>query len=260
MNRMVAMQIPAPGKPLEKIERAIAEPGPGEVLIQVSACGVCRTDLHVLDGEIPANYPIIPGHEIVGRVVAVGPGADALAITQRVGVAWLGHVCGQYPYCRAGRENLCDAPLFTGATHDGGYATHVIADARYCLALPDRFSDIEVAPLLCAGLIGWRATRRLSGFTALVPPPIFWRRWRARKGAPCMPSPRMATIWAGFRPVAGLRLGGRRIAGPAGIAGCRLYLRAGRRSGSYRPACRSQGRQGRLRGHPYERYPVLSLC
>jgi propanol-preferring alcohol dehydrogenase len=164
---MVAMQISAPGEPLVWIERAVPKPSVGELLIEVAACGVCRTDLHVLDGEIPARYPIIPGHEIVGRVVAIGPGVKAFAMGQRVGIPWLGHTCGQCPYCRAGKENLCDAPLFTGATRDGGYASHVIADAHYCFDLPERFSDVEAAPLLCAGLIGWRALR-LAGRAAVI--------------------------------------------------------------------------------------------
>lgn len=164
---MIAMQIPAAGGALVRIERPIPHPGPGELLIEVSACGVCRTDLHVLDGEIAAHYPIIPGHEIVGRVTALGSGVEAFTIGQRVGVPWLGHTCGVCPYCRAGRENLCDAPLFTGATRDGGYASHTIADAQYCFDLPDRFSDVGAAPLLCAGLIGWRALR-LAGPAGVI--------------------------------------------------------------------------------------------
>ena len=159
MKPMVAMQIPAPGAALRRIELPIPDPGPGELLIEIAACGVCRTDLHVLDGEISAHYPIIPGHEIVGRVAARGTDVEGFAIGQRVGVPWLGHTCDICSYCRAGRENLCDAPLFTGATRDGGYASHAIADARYCFDLPDCFSDVEAAPLLCAGLIGWRALR-----------------------------------------------------------------------------------------------------
>ena len=161
------MQIPAPGAALVRIERPVPDPGPGELLIEVAACGVCRTDLHVLDGEIPAHYPIIPGHEIVGRVAAIGSSVERFIIGQRVGVPWLGHTCGVCPYCRAKRENLCDAPLFTGATRDGGYASHAIADAQYCFDLPDRFSDVEAAPLLCAGLIGWRALR-LAGPASVV--------------------------------------------------------------------------------------------
>jgi propanol-preferring alcohol dehydrogenase len=159
MKRMVAMQIVRPGRPLQRIERPVPRPDDGEVLIEVAACGVCRTDLHALDGEIAAAYPIVPGHEIVGHVVAIGDRVTGLTLGQRVGVPWLGHTCGHCPYCLAGRENLCDEPEFTGATRDGGYATHVVADAGYCFSLPERFTDVEAAPLLCAGLIGWRALR-----------------------------------------------------------------------------------------------------
>lgn len=158
-DRMIAMQIDAPGRPLRRVEREVPVPGPGEVLIAVGACGVCRTDLHVLDGEIPAHYPVVPGHEIVGRVLTLGDEVREFAVGQRVGVPWLGHTCGTCPYCTSDRENLCDRPEFTGATRDGGYATHVVANAHYCFALPDRLSDMEAAPLLCAGLIGWRALR-----------------------------------------------------------------------------------------------------
>lgn len=167
VSGMVAMQIGAPCRPLEWVERPVPEPAAGELLVRVAACGVCRTDLHVLDGEIPARYPIIPGHEIVGRVEATGADVRGFAIGQRVGIPWLGHTCGLCPYCQAGQENLCDAPLFTGATRDGGYASHVVADAHYCFALPARFSDVEAAPLLCAGLIGWRALR-LAGAAPVI--------------------------------------------------------------------------------------------
>ena len=159
MTLMTAMQIDAPGRPLRRVQREVPRPGPGELLVRVAACGVCRTDLHVLDGEVTATYPIIPGHEIVGHVLEARAGTEGFAPGQRVGIPWLGHTCGACSYCRAGQENLCDHPRFTGATRDGGYATHVIADARYCFALPDGFSDVEAAPLLCAGLIGWRALR-----------------------------------------------------------------------------------------------------
>jgi alcohol dehydrogenase, propanol-preferring len=132
----------------------------GELLIEISACGVCRTDLHVVDGELPhPKLPIIPGHEIVGRVAAIGASVTGFAIGDRVGVPWLGHTCGVCPYCRDGRENLCDTPLFTGYTRDGGYATNVVADASYCFALPEAIGDAEAAPLLCAGLISWRSYR-----------------------------------------------------------------------------------------------------
>lgn len=159
MDRMVAMQLDAPGTRLRRVERAIPVPGPGEILVRVSACGVCRTDLHIVDGDIHGLLPIVPGHEVVGRVAALGPGVIGLAPGQRIGIPWLGHSCGQCPYCRTEAENLCDAPLFTGFTRDGGYATHAVADARYCFPIPDLFGDAEAAPLLCAGLIGYRSLR-----------------------------------------------------------------------------------------------------
>lgn len=162
-ERMFAMVCAAPGEPLRGEWRPLPVPGPGELLIAVAACGVCRTDLHVVDGEIPARYPIVPGHEIVGHVAALGAGVSGFAVGDRVGAAWLGRTCGTCRYCREGRENLCDHPEFTGATRDGGYATHAVADARFCFPLPGGLSDVAAAPLLCAGLIGWRA---------------YWKAWQ----------------------------------------------------------------------------------
>jgi propanol-preferring alcohol dehydrogenase len=159
MTTMRAAELGGPGQALRIVERPVPTPAADELLIAVSACGVCRTDLHVMDGEIPARYPVVPGHEIVGRVIGMGAGVTDFAIGQRVGVPWLGHTCGHCPYCAAEQENLCDHPEFTGCTRDGGYATHAVADARYCFPIPERFSDVEAAPLLCAGLIGWRALR-----------------------------------------------------------------------------------------------------
>jgi propanol-preferring alcohol dehydrogenase len=156
---MRAMQLDGPRQPLRLVERRLPQPKPHELLIEIAACGVCRTDLHVADGEIPAHYPIVPGHEIVGRVLKIGGEVEGFELGERVGVPWLGHSCGVCPYCMTDRENLCDAPEFTGCTRDGGYATHVVADAHYCLPIPDCFSDVAAAPLLCAGLIGWRALR-----------------------------------------------------------------------------------------------------
>ncbi|WP_279606771.1 zinc-dependent alcohol dehydrogenase family protein [Sphingobium yanoikuyae] len=158
-DAMTAMQLDSVGAPLRSVTRTVPEPGPGEIRIKVSACGVCRTDLHIVDGEVLAHLPIVPGHEIVGRVEALGEGVASFQIGERVGIPWLGHSCGACTYCRSGAENLCDAPDFTGCTRDGGYATHTLADARYCFPLPATFSDAEAAPLLCAGLIGWRALR-----------------------------------------------------------------------------------------------------
>ena len=157
---MKAMVLERPGEPLRLLERDVPSPGPGQVLVRIAACGVCRTDLHVVDGDLRhPRLPIVPGHEIVGRIAALGPGVDGFAIGDRVGIPWLGHTCGHCTYCRGGAENLCDAPGFTGYTIDGGYAEFTVADARYCFALDDGVSDVEAAPLLCAGLIGYRALR-----------------------------------------------------------------------------------------------------
>ena len=161
------MQCNGPRRPLMPVVRPVPQPAAGEILIEVSACGVCRTDLHVVDGEIPARYPIVPGHEIVGHVSACGADVEGFAIGDRVGVPWLGHTCGICAYCRDGRENLCDQPDFTGCTRDGGFASHAVADPRYCFALPSAFSDVAAAPLLCAGLIGWRALRRAGDGKAI---------------------------------------------------------------------------------------------
>jgi len=155
---MHAMVLKRPGAALEWTELPEREPAAGEIRVRILACGVCRTDLHVLDGELPdPKLPIIPGHEIVGRIDALGEGVERLEMGQRVGIPWLGHTCGACDYCRAGRENLCDRPLFTGYTRDGGFATATIADARYAFPLGDAGDDIGLAPLLCAGLIGYRS-------------------------------------------------------------------------------------------------------
>ena len=155
---MHAMVLNGPGRELSWEERPERDPGPGEVRVRVTACGVCRTDLHVRDGELPRiRYPIIPGHEIVGRVDALGQGVSSLLPGQRVGIPWLGHTCGRCFYCHAGKENLCDTPLFTGYTRDGGFATSAIADARFVFPLGEEGEDAALAPLLCAGLIGWRS-------------------------------------------------------------------------------------------------------
>jgi len=165
---MRAMVLEEPRTWLRMREQSAPEPGAGEILVEVAACGVCRTDLHVVDGELPnPKLPLVPGHEIVGQVAAMGQGVAGFARGERIGVPWLGATCGECPYCRDGRENLCDRPLFTGYTRDGGYATHAVADARYCFPLPERMDDAEVAPLLCAGLIGWRSYRMAGAGTSL---------------------------------------------------------------------------------------------
>jgi propanol-preferring alcohol dehydrogenase len=155
---MFAMVLHKPGAPLAPERRPDPEPGRGELRLRIKACGVCRTDLHVADGELaPVRDAIVPGHEIVGVVERLGPGVDGFALGDRVGAAWLGGACGRCAYCRAGRENLCDAPEFTGWTRDGGYADVVIARADYCFPIPDAFDDEHAAPLMCAGLIGYRS-------------------------------------------------------------------------------------------------------
>ena len=165
---MRAMVLEEPRTRLRLREQSAPQPGPGEILLEIAACGVCRTDLHVVDGELPnPKLPIVPGHEIVGRVAAMGQEVAGFARGERIGVPWLGFTCGVCPYCSDGRENLCERPLFTGYTRDGGYATHAVADARYCFPLPERMDDAEVAPLLCAGLIGWRSYRMAGQGAAL---------------------------------------------------------------------------------------------
>jgi len=157
---MRAMVLRRPGTPLVLEERLVPAPGPGELRLRVEACGVCRTDLHVVDGELPnPRLPVAPGHEIVGRVEAIGAGVCGVALGARMGVPWLGKTCGHCPYCAINRENLCDDPLFTGYTRDGGYASHVVADASYCFPLDENADPAELAPLLCAGLIGWRSLK-----------------------------------------------------------------------------------------------------
>ncbi|MBV6415658.1 MAG: putative alcohol dehydrogenase AdhA [Steroidobacteraceae bacterium] len=155
---MKAMCLQRAGEPLVAVVRSTPVPGPRQLLIEVLACGVCRTDLHVRDAELPGiRYPIVPGHEIVGRVVQAGASVQGIAAGSRVGVPWLGSTCGKCLYCTSRRENLCDEARFTGYSIDGGYAEFVVADADFCLRIPERYSNVEAAPLLCAGLIGYRA-------------------------------------------------------------------------------------------------------
>jgi propanol-preferring alcohol dehydrogenase len=157
---MTAMVLEAPGEPLRRAELPVATPSAGQVLLRVRACAVCRTDLHVIDGELPEPaLPLVLGHQIVGVVEEVGPGVEGLAPGDRVGVPWLGWTCGECRYCSSGRENLCERARFTGYQIDGGYAKHTVADARFCLPIPEGYSDLATAPLLCAGLIGYRSLR-----------------------------------------------------------------------------------------------------
>ncbi len=160
---MDAMVLTAPGTALQARRVAVPEPGPGQVRLRVSACAVCRTDLHVIDGDLTRpKLPLVPGHEIVGRVEALGAGVERFALGDRLGVPWLGWTCGVCAFCRSGRENLCLEARFTGYQIDGGYAGFAVADARYCFAIPEGYPDVAAAPLMCAGLIGYR-TLRMAG-------------------------------------------------------------------------------------------------
>ncbi len=158
---MKAMILEAIGMPLRPVDRPNPLPGKGQLMLRVEACAVCRTDLHVCDGDLPnPKLPLVPGHEIVGIVEAVGEGIAPSRVGQRVGVPWLGHTCGCCSFCRSGEENLCDEPQFTGYTRDGGFATHVVADADYAFVLDSQADPVALAPLLCAGLIGWRSLKK----------------------------------------------------------------------------------------------------
>jgi propanol-preferring alcohol dehydrogenase len=161
---MRAMVLAETGGMLKECLLPDPTPGEGEILVRVEACAVCRTDLHVVDGELPnPKLPLIPGHEIAGRVAAVGPNASRFRIGDRVGIPWLGRTCGVCPFCKRGMENLCDKPEFTGYTRNGGYAELTVADERFCVRIPDVFSDAQAAPLLCAGLIGYRSLSKTAG-------------------------------------------------------------------------------------------------
>lgn len=165
---MLAMTLSGPGQPLVKADLPLPEPGQHDIVVKVLACGVCRTDLHIVDGELPARHPgIVPGHEVVGRIVAAGRLATRFQMGDRVGIPWLGGTCGHCAYCADHRENLCDTPVFTGYDRNGGFAEYAVADDRFCFALPDRYDDMHAAPLLCAGLIGYRAYR-LSGVSGTM--------------------------------------------------------------------------------------------
>jgi propanol-preferring alcohol dehydrogenase len=165
MRAMVLEQL---GKPLQLRDLPTPVPGPGQLLVRVATCAICRTDLHIVDGELPnPKLPLIPGHEIVGYVKQIGVGVDGFSIGDRVGIPWLGWTDGECPYCRSHRENLCDFARFTGYTIDGGYAEFTIADARFCLRLPDEYDDISAAPLLCAGLLGYRSLKKAGDVVRL---------------------------------------------------------------------------------------------
>ena len=236
---MHAMVLKSPGTPLEWTELPDRHPGPGEIRVRVAACGVCRTDLHVVDGELPdPRVPIIPGHEIVGRIDALGPGVEGLQIGQRVGIPWLGHTCGVCPYCTSGQENLCDRPLFTGYTRDGGFATATIADARFAFPLGEagerrgaRALAVRRADRLAFAGDRRRGPKRLGlyGFGAAAHIMAQVARWQGRSVfAFTRPGD---TADPGFRPQPGRGVGRRLGRDAAGATRCRDHLR--RRSATW---------------------------
>jgi len=238
------------GQPLQLRELPMPQPGPGEVRVRVLACGVCRTDLHVVDGELPeAPLPIIPGHEIVGLVDALGEGVTGFEPGQRVGIPWLGHTCGTCSYCQHAEENLCDAPQFTGYTRPGGYAEYVVADARFAFALGEEGDPVALAPLLCAGLIGWRSLVKagdgkrlgLYGFGAAAHIVMQVARWQGRDVyAFSRPGDVAAQDFA--RSLGAVWAGDSGELPPVPLDAAIIYAPA-----------------GGLRRHPHERYPELSL-
>ena len=267
MRVMRAMVFEAPHTPLAPRERPMPQPAAGEILIEIEACGVCRTDLHVVDGELPnPKLPVVPGHEIVGRVAALGEGVTGIALGARVGVPWLGATCGVCPYCRSERENLCDAPLFTGYTRDGGYASHTVADVRYAFPLAEGPDAASLAPLLCAGLIGWRSLR-MAGEGESAGPLRLWRRRPHPRASRGLAGParlrlhaRAATRRRKRLPARSARVWAGSVGGSAARAArCRHHLRAGRRA---RARCAARGQERRARGlrrHPHVGHPELSL-
>ena len=262
---MRAMILEQPGKPLVLRDCPVPEPRGRQVQLQVLACAVCRTDLHVVDGELPnPKLPLILGHEIVGRVTRVGEQATLLSVGQRVGVPWLGWTCGECSYCRAGKENLCPKARFTGYTLDGGYAEFTVADERYCVPIPESYSDAGAAPLLCAGLIGYRSLVRagdakrlgIYGFGAAA---HIVAQVALHQGRSVYAFTRPAMRGAAICERAGRGLGRSIGRASAGGTGRRDYFCARRRAGARRAGRRSQGRNGRLRRHSHERHPLVSL-
>ena len=264
-SHSLCMRLQRVGAPLTPELRETPAPQRGQVLLKVRACGVCRTDLHVVDGELPPlARPVIPGHEIVGEVIACGEGAS-LRPGARVGVPWLGYTCGVCAFCANDQENLCDAAQFTGYQLDGGYAQHVIADERYCFALPDAFDDVHAAPLLCAGLVGYRSLRMTGdaqhlgvyGFGAAAHIVAQVARWRGQRvyaftrpgDAPAQKfALDLGAHWAGDSDCDAARTARRRN-----------HLRAGRLARSVCARGAAQGRRARVRRNSHERHPRVSL-
>ncbi len=242
------------------------EPGAGEVQLAVHACAVCRTDLHVIDGELPdPKLPLIIGHEIVGRVTRLGDGVRGISVGDRVGVPWLGWTCGKCSYCRAGNENLCDQARFTGYTIDGGYAEFTVADERFCVPIPESYTDVAAAPLLCAGLIGYRSLVRAGdgkrlgiygfGGAAHIIAQVALYQGRSVY-AFTRPGDREAQQFA--RQLGAAWAGGSDERPPEELDAAIIFAPVGR-AGARRAGRRSQGRQRRVRRHSHERHSIVSL-
>ena len=263
---MKAMVLHKVRTPLIMEECPLPSPGPGEIRVAVEACAVCRTDLHVVDGDLPhPKLPLIPGHEIVGRVEALGSGVRDHKLGERVGIPWLGHTCGHCPYCVSGHENLCDEPLFTGYTRDGGFASHVIADAAYAFGLPEDDDPVALAPLLCAGLIGWRSLvaagpgERIGifGFGAAAHIITQVCTWQGRRVfAFTRPGDVAAQDFA--RSLGAVWAGGSDQEPPERLDAAIIFAPVGELVPIALRA-RAKGRPRRLRRHPHERHPPVPL-
>ena len=262
----VRRPLPIDEGPLEFVERPLPEPGPGQVRVRISVCGVCRTDLHVSEGDLPVHRSrVVPGHEVVGRVDITGPGADRFVPGDRVGIAWLASTCGTCRFCRRGQENLCLRATFTGWDHDGGYSEATVVDERYAYRLPDELPDDQAAPLLCAGIIGYRALRAHGPSPRRPSRCVRVRRFGAhhgpdrpgRGGQPLRGHP------VGRRPAPGRasggELGGRCRRAPSRPARCRHLLRPGGRPGPRGARGARSGCDPGDRRHPPERHPATAL-
>ncbi|CAM5209789.1 L-threonine 3-dehydrogenase [Castellaniella defragrans] len=264
-HQMGAMVLHQPGQALRYEERACPPPGLGQIRVRVEACAVCRTDLHVVDGELPnQKLPIVPGHEVVGIVEMVGEGVADIAVGTRVGIAWLAHTCGDCSYCRSGRENLCDFAAFTGYTRDGGFASHVIAEGAYVFPLPKDADATKLAPLMCAGMIGWRCLRALGaaqevglyGFGAAAHLVAQVLRWEGRAFHAFT---RPGRARPGIGAILGCSLGRRFGYCSSYVFGRRHRFRArwvSRADGAQRY---SQRRPSGVRRHPYDGYSAYAI-
>ena len=261
--RMFAMVLRRPGEPLHGEWRDMPAPGEGQILLRVGACGVCRTDLHIADGELPPQRLGCRWYLATRSSAAlsgVGEGVDTALAGRRVGVPWLGHTCGVCRFCRTRRENLCDSGRFTGYDIDGGYAQYTVADAAYCIVLPDTYDDTEAAPLLCAGLIGFCAYSMVQReATDSARPPTFWSSWPGRTGARYLPSPPGRQPQPAVCTLTGRGMGGRCAASAVGAAGCGPALCARRRAGARCLVPCAQGRGRDLRRNSDVRHSLLSL-